>query len=173
MPVLDAAFVGKLTLPDIWSGPIIPPEQPPSGPVDPGFSAPPNWGLFPTHPIVIPPGMIDGVHPEHPIVIPPPTPPPGVPTHPIVIPPEVWPPDARPEHPIVLPPPPITYPPVPTHPIVLPDPPTDGGEPAPPEVLKNWDVVAYWRPDSGWGTAIVPSPTNPGVPTPAKVAPAT
>jgi hypothetical protein len=117
-------------------------------------------------PIVIPPGFIDGIHPEHPIVIPPPIPPTGQPphpAHPIVIPPDIgiWPPDAKPEHPIVIPPETPTDPPKPTHPIVLPP-------NQPPQVLSNWDVVAYWRPDSGWGTAIVPSPSHPGAPTPAK-----
>jgi hypothetical protein len=111
-------------------------------------------------PIYIPPGVIDGVHPEHPIVIPPPTQPgtPGTPTHPIVIPPDAAAPGV-PAHPIVIPPP--TTPGEPSHPIVLP--PNE-----PPKVLDNWDVVAYWKPDSGWGTAIVPSASHPGVPTPSK-----
>jgi hypothetical protein len=111
-------------------------------------------------PIYIPPGAIDGVHPEHPIVIPPPTAPGGGgehPAHPIVIPPDAAGP-GKPEHPIVIPP---TPPGQPSHPIVLP--PNE-----PPKPLENWDVVAYWRPDSGWGTAIVPSPSHPGVPTPSK-----
>jgi hypothetical protein len=115
---------------------------------------------FPTNPIVIPPGFIDGIHPEHPIVIPPPSIP-GTPAHPIVIPPEIWPPDSRPEHPIVIPPPPVVYPPRPTHPIEIPDP------PAPPQVLENWDVVCYWTEEGGWAMAIVPSESHPGVPTPA------
>ena len=186
MPVLDAVIIGKIHLPEVGGGPIYPPEggalpTPPPGlwppgsgidlpahPIAPGGPPPGIWPSpgYPAHPIVLPPGFIDGVHPEHPIVIPPP-PAPGHPAHPIVIPPEIWPPDARPEHPIVIPPPPVVYPPRPTHPIVLPDPPT--GQ---PEILSNWDVVAYWTPEGGWAMAIVPSETNPGVPTPARAMPA-
>jgi hypothetical protein len=91
---------------------------------------------------------------------------PGYPAHPIVLPPEIWPPDARPSHPIVIPPPPVVYPPLPTHPIVIPTPPTEGpGEP--PEVLENWDVVAYWTPEAGWALAIVPTESHPGHPSPS------
>jgi hypothetical protein len=159
--------------PGIWGG--VPPEYVDiGGPADqPGIWGGANEG-FPTHPIVIPPGFLDDVKPEHPIVIPPPTQPPGIwgggnepfPTPPIFIPPDlgIWGPnDPRPTHPIVLPPPTVTYPPQPTHPIVLPPP----GEEGPPEVLQNWDVVAYWTPSSGWGVAIVPTESHPGVPTPS------
>jgi hypothetical protein len=139
--------------PGIWPSP-----GHPAHPIAPGGSPPGIWGGgnegFPTHPIVIPPGFIDGVHPEHPIVIPPPAMP-GYPAHPIVIPPEVWPPDARPEHPIVIPPPPVVWPPRPTHPIVIPPPPEV------PEVMVNWEVVTYWNVESGWGVAIVPSGDQP------------
>jgi hypothetical protein len=146
--------------------PIAPGGRPPhpAHPIAPGGSVPPlgTWGGagegFPTHPIVIPPEFISDVHPEHPIVIPP-----VVPTHPIVIPPDVgiWPPDAKPEHPIVIPPPTTVWPPVPTHPIVIPP-------DAPPQVLENWNVVAYWTEEGGWGMAIVPSESHPGYPAPAK-----
>lgn len=156
---------GQPTPPDMtWGG------RPPPGSISGGpdwLPKPPLgiWGGgnegFPTHPIVIPPGFIDGVHPSHPIVIPPPAVP-GHPAHPIVIPPEVWPPDARPEHPIVIPPPPVVYPPRPTHPIVLPEPPTDGKPPV-IQILENWDVVATWTPEGGWGTSIVPSGDQPVV----------
>ena len=174
MPTLDAYIHGawtKITLPEVSTGPVPPgsgahPEHPivlPPGPDDPR----------PSHPIVIPPGFIDGVHPEHPIVIVPPRPP-GVPTHPIVIPPDlgIWPnpPEGQaplPSHPIVIPPPTVTDPPRPAHPIVLPDPPTDGGPSEPPQVMDNWDVVTYWTLEGGWAVAIVPSPSNPGVPTPS------
>jgi hypothetical protein len=118
---------------------------------------------MPTHPIVIPPEFISDVHPEHPIVIPPPAP--VFPAHPIVIPPDIgiWPPNAKPEHPIVIPPDTVVWPPnvKPVHPIVIPP---EG----PPQVLENWNVVAYWTPEGGWATAIVPSESHPGVPTPAK-----
>jgi hypothetical protein len=148
------------------------PMPPGGGPVDPGFGAPPGWGLRPSHPIVIPPGFIDGVHPEHPIVIVPSPIDPGFgappgwglrPTHPIVIPPDlgIWgPTDPRPTNPIVIPPPTVTDPPRPTHPIVIPP---EG----PPQVMANWDVVSYWTEEGGWAVAIVPSATNPGVPTPS------
>jgi hypothetical protein len=136
-------------------------------------------------PIVIPPGFIDGVHPEHPIVIVPPgiwggRPPeyvdiggPGAqpgPSHPIVIPPDlgIWgPTDPRPTHPIVIQPPTPTYPPRPTHPIVI-VPPTEEGKPPVVEVMENWDVVTYWNAESGWGVAVIPSASHPGVPTPSR-----
>lgn len=185
MPTLDAYIHGawtKITLPEVSTGPLPPgPGRPPSDAhpehpiVLPPGSPPGIWGganePFPTPPIFIPPGFIDGVHPEHPIVIPP-VRPPGYPAHPIVLPPEIWPnpPEGtapHPEHPIVIPPPPVFDPPRPAHPIVLPDPPTGGEPPKPPEVMKNWDVVSYWTPEGGWAVALVPSESNPGVPTPS------
>jgi hypothetical protein len=75
---------------------------------------------------------------------------------------DVWPPNAKPEHPIVIQPPTTIWPPLPTHPIVLPDDPSQ-----PPQVLENWDVIAYWTPTGGWAMAIVPSESHPGVPTPS------
>jgi hypothetical protein len=127
---------------------------------------PPEPGV-PSHPIVIPPGSIDGEHPAHPIVIPPPTLPDDPrPSHPIYIPPGIWgPTDPRPSHPIFIPPGP---PGEPAHPIVLPPEPPDGGTPAPPEILKNWDVLAYWTPVTGWGMGVFPSGEHPGYPTPSK-----
>lgn len=162
MATFDAVIVGKVTIPEVGGGPIVPPGQPPG-------LWPPGSGIeLPTHPIFLPPGFIDGVHPEHPIVIPPP-PSPGHPAHPIVIPPEIWPSPGRPTHPIVIPPPPVIWPPgpgidMPTHPIVIPP---DG----PPRVLENWDVKSYWTAEGGWSVAIVPSPEHPGVPTPSAATP--
>jgi hypothetical protein len=193
----------------------------PSHPIAPGGKPPGIWGGgnegFPTHPIVIPPGFIDGVHPEHPIVIPPPQQPPGIwggrppeyidiglpgpqpgpghPAHPIVIPPDlgIWPDDEKPTHPIVIPPPTVIWPPRPTHPIApggQPPTPTHpiapGGPPpypahpipptpthpivlppdGPPQVMENWDVVAYWTAEGGWAVAVVPVGDQP-VPTPS------
>jgi hypothetical protein len=135
MPVLDAVFVGKIHLPEVGGGPIIPPglPQPPLGiwgppqmppgiwPSPPG-SRPPDAGYFP--PGVGGPGSGQGGGwgPDYiwgggPGARPPIAPPgggaPGYPSHPWV------PPTGVPEHPIVLPPdtvPPVG-PPVPTHPI--------------------------------------------------------
>jgi hypothetical protein len=133
---------------------------------------------------VLPPGFIDGVHPEHPIVIPPPPVPPvgiwpspgypahpiapgGGPTHPIVVPPDIgiWPDAGKPAHPIVIPPDTVVWPPnvKPVHPIEIPP---EG----PPKVLENWDVIAYWTPEGGWGVAVVPTESHPGVPTPSAAA---
>ena len=58
MPILDAVIVGKVYLPDIWSGPILPPGQPPGG----GGGQPPLgiWGPTdprPTNPISGIPGL--------------------------------------------------------------------------------------------------------------------
>lgn len=153
--------------PGFWPGSPPPRPHPTPPPVISG--GPGSLPPFVMPPIVLPPGFIDGVHPEHPIVIVPPSDG-NHPMLPIVIPPDlgIWgPTDPRPTNPIVIPPPTPTYPPQPTHPIVLPDPPTDGGEPKPPQIMKNWDVVAYWTEEGGWAVAVVPSEEHPGVPTPA------
>lgn len=162
----------------VGGGPIYPPEEGggPPGDAHPEHPIvlPPEEPPYPAHPIVIPPGFIDGVHPEHPIVIPPPLtiwgPNDPRPTPPIVIPPEVFPPDARPEHPIVIPPPDLIIwggpydPPHPAHPIELPP---DGEGGVDPKPMENWDVKTYWTPEGGWAVALVPSESNPGVPTPS------
>jgi len=162
--ILDATFVGKIYLPDIGGGPIIPPQpgQPPGiwGPPGPWPTPPiapggPPPGIWPpagvvTPPIFYPPGIWGPTDPR-------PTPPinlpptgggqPGVPAHPIVIP---LPPDSdlKPEHPIYIPPQ-IWGPndPRPTPPIVIvPPPPPDGGsKPPPPE--GGWG----YSPEYGWG----------------------
>jgi hypothetical protein len=105
MPTFDAIITGKITLPEVSTGPLPPGEGSPPG----------IWGggnvPFPTPPIYIPvppPTEEGGATPEHPIYIP------VYPTHPIVIPvpPEMNP---HPEHPIAYPP--LVWPPLPAHPI--------------------------------------------------------
>src|SRR5215469_8438614 len=139
MPTIDVVIVGKLTTPEVSTGPV----PPPSG-----------GGEHPENPIYIP------VYPAHPIVIPLP-PLPADPPHaeqPIYLPPVVWPPlppkpplsiwgggnVPYPTPPIYLPVPqppiegggepvypahPIYMPVYPAHPIVLPP---DGDKPKPP-----------------------------------------
>jgi hypothetical protein len=156
MPGRPVVIVGEVYDPSLGVG---------GGPVYPPSGGQPG---YPTHPIYLP------GYPAHPI--PPviwPTPPggggqPGYPTHPIaptpghpiVLPPGTI-PGLKPEHPIYIPPP---VPGVPTHPIVIPPP----GSPDKPEIVENWDVKAFWTPDSGWTVAVVPSDQHPGVPTPSK-----
>ena len=186
---IDVVIKGKLYTPSIWSGPIIPPEQPPTEPPTGGGEHPAHpihLPVFPAHPIVIPPDFIGPGVPSHPIVLPPD--PPGIwgptdprpmppiylppitgaggehPAHPIVIPPGSI-DGEHPEHPIVIPPP---APGEPTHPIVIPPDPPSGGTPEPPEIMNNWDVKTYWTPLTGWGVAIVPSEEHSGVPVPSK-----
>lgn len=147
----------------VGGGPVLP-EGP--GETPPG-SPPSIWPGVPTHPIVIPPDFIAPGYPAHPIVIPPVIwPSPGHPAHPIVIPPDL--PvfgDAHPEHPIVIPPPTSIWPGgTPTHPIVLPP-------DSPPEPMPNWQVKAYWTEENGWGVALIPTESHPGVPTPSAAAP--
>ena len=141
MPTFDAVIVGKITLPEVSTGPL-PPGQPPLG----------IWGggnvPMPTPPIYIPivppnvvmPPIYIPVSPEHPIAVPPPGS--EVPTHPIYYPPVVWPPQppvsiwpspGHPAHPIAPGGPPPTIwpsPGRPTHPIYVPikpdRPPVDG-----------------------------------------------
>jgi hypothetical protein len=145
----------------VGGGPVYPPEG--------GGESPPGiWGPTdprPTPPIYFPPGGGGGGgpggRPEHPIAGPPdhiwgPTDP--RPTPPIYLPPGTIP--GFPSHPIVIPP---GEPGEPTHPIVLPPP----GGTEPPQVLKNWEVKTYWSASTGWGVAIVPSESHPGVPTPS------
>lgn len=197
MPVLDAVFVGKIHIPEVYQGPILPPGGGGDGgggtPTHPIYwppvisGGPGSLPPYPAHPIA--PGGAPGV-PTHPIYIP------GFPTHPIVLPPGFI-DGVHPEHPIVIPPPavpgypshPIVLPPEiwppdarPEHPIVIPLPPVvypprpthpialppgEGGKPD-PKPLENWDVIAYWTPEAGWAMAIVPSESHPGVPTPSK-----
>jgi hypothetical protein len=137
--------------PGIWPSP-----GHPSHPIAPGGPPP---GIWPS------PG-----HPAHPIA--PGGPPLGiwgggnmpVPTPPIYLPPETI-PGTKPEHPIYIPPSIWPSPGVPTHPIVLPPP---GSPPdQKPEILENWDVKTGWSAETGWVVAIVPSESNPGVPTPS------
>ena len=188
MPVYDAVFVGKIHLPEVGGGPIIPPGVPPSGNVPmppiyypPVISGGPGWlppmvGGGP----IIPPGsppviaggpgwlppmvgggpIIPGVPPSGNVPMPPIYYPPVFPSFPIVLPPDTI-PGLKPEHPIVLPPPSSGN--VPAHPIVLPPP----GSTEPPEVLANWDVKTAWTAQTGWIVAIVPSESHPGVPTPS------
>jgi hypothetical protein len=114
MPTFDAIITGKITLPEVSTGPLPPGTEPPLG----------IWGggnvPMPTPPIYIPvppPTEEGGAKPEHPIYIP------IYPSHPIVIPtPPVS--GAHPEHPIALPP--LVWPPLPAHPIA------PGGPPAHP-----------------------------------------
>ncbi len=163
MPVFDVTIVGKMSLPEIGGGPIIPAPQPPLGiwgPTDPRptppiyipVPPPPDSGLHPEHPIYIP------VYPAHPIVLP--LPPEGLhPMPPIYIPPQepplgIWgPDDPRPTPPIYIPVEglhpehPIYFPVEPTHPIVLPP---EGETPTPPP-----DMI---QPPSGaqgfWGYSV-------------------
>jgi hypothetical protein len=134
------------------------------GPVDPGYGAPPGWGLrpsqgpgfpthpiapggqppypsqgpgFPTHPIVIPPGGSEEPgHPAHPIA--------PTPGHPIVIPPDAVKPGV-PSHPIYLPPVisggPGSLPPYVSHPIAPGGPYPDQGLPG-PQPTPGWPPVA-------------------------------
>ena len=191
MAAIPVSFTGVMWYPDlsvgggpmpggpplgIWGGGNVPVPTPPiyypSPPVDPGYGVPVRPPGVPTHPIYYPPqiwGPTDP-RPSHPIA--PGGQPPGIwggggvpmPTPPIYLPPDTI-PGLKPEHPIYIPPS-IWGPtdPRPTHPIVLPPP----GSPDKPEVLENWDVKTYWSPVTGWGVAIVPSASHPGVPTPSK-----
>ena len=112
---------------------------PPSGPVDPGYSAPPGWGLYPSHPIAPggPPPVIwpSPGHPAHPIA-------PGGP------PPVIWPSPGHPVHPIAPggPPPWVSHPIPPT---VWPNPPGAGSGQTP--------VDPGFSAPPGWGL----KPTNP------------
>src|SRR6516162_1473886 len=138
MPVLDAVIIGKIHLPEIGGGPIVPPTQPPGIWPSPGV---------PTHPIYYPP-VISG--------------PPGPwPTPPIYLPPTlpgIWPSPGHPAHPIYYPPV-ISGPPGPwpTPPIYLPQPPEKPTEP--PSTDGKW---AY-SPIYGW--VWVPADSG-GKPTP-------
>jgi hypothetical protein len=76
---VEVKFTGVADTPKIWGGPpayvdIGLPEPPPGiwGGAPPWVdNTLPGWQPRPTHPIVIvPPGVIDGVHPEHPIYLP-------------------------------------------------------------------------------------------------------
>ena len=175
MPVFDVTIVGKMSLPEIGGGPIIPPGQPQPplgiwGPTDPRptppiyvpVPPPPESGLSPEHPIYIP------VYPAHPIVLPlPPTDarpmppiyiPPGHPDNSLPEqPPGIWgPTDPRPTPPIYIPiegahpEHPIYFPVEPTHPIVLPP---DGETPEPPPGMVQpptgqpgfWGYSAYYN----------------------------
>jgi hypothetical protein len=135
MPTFDAVIVGKITLPEVSTGPLPPGTEPPLGiwgPTDPR----------PTPPIYIPvppPTEEGGAKPEHPIYIP------VWPAHPIVIP---VPPDlgAHPEHPIAYPP--LVWPPLPTHPIA------PGGPPPHP-------AHPIHLPPGIWGGGNVPMPSPP------------
>jgi hypothetical protein len=149
MAQYDAVFVGKIHLPEVGGGPIIPPELPGAppgiwGPTDPRPTPPIYLPVVPPN-VVMPPIYIP-VYPSHPIAIRPPgTEVPPRPEHPI--PPVVWPPlperpplgiwgptDPRPQPPIyipIAPPPvegeahpehPIYFPIYPAHPIVIPGP---------------------------------------------------
>jgi hypothetical protein len=155
MPTLDAVFVGKITLPEVSTGPVPPgPGQPPGiwGPTDPR-PTPPIYlpvvppGLKPEHPIFIP------VVPSHPIFLPGP----GAPTHPI--PPVIWPPQppvtiwpspGHPAHPIAPGGPPPTIwpsPGQPTHPIyipVKPDKPPVEGQPEHPIYFPVYPEHPIW-----------------------------
>ena len=63
MPVLDAVIIGKIHLPEIGGGPIVPPTQPPGIWPSPGV---------PTHPIYYPPVISGppGPWPTPPIYLP-------------------------------------------------------------------------------------------------------
>src|SRR6186997_1843677 len=132
-----------------------PPVQPPTGPVDPGYSPPwaqvPGGGGFP--PVIWP-----RPHPSHPIMLP------GMPgwgsggVRPPTQPPRPWDP-AFPTNPIQLPPwaggwqphPDNTLPPVGTTPPV--EPPTGGGQPAypmPPAAFVPIPLVAVFVPGIGY-----------------------
>lgn len=143
MPVFDAVFVGKIHLPEIGGGPIIPPgmPQPPlgiwGGPWQPPYPAHPIYNPpYPSHPIVIPPEQPPGQpplgiwggpwqppYPDHGL--------PPYPSHPIVLPP-TDPGDTVPVDPGYFPPG-----------VAVPVPPPEGGEPT-----KAY-VVAYTRTPSG------------------------
>jgi hypothetical protein len=148
MSTYDAVFVGKITLPEVSTGPV-PPQ--PGGPVatppiyipvvPPGAPEHPIYiPVFPSHPIVLPPDNVGD-----PPVVWPPLPPlsiwpsPGHPAHPIAPggpPPGIWPgpnppyvdigfpgPQPMPTPPIyipIVPPPEAGAPPEVTHPIYLP-----------------------------------------------------
>jgi hypothetical protein len=135
MPTFDAVFVGKITLPDVSTGPV---------PVPPGFPAhpiAPGGGVVmpPIYLPVVPPGA-----PEHPIYIP------VYPSHPIVLPPEhvggppvVWPPL-----------PPLTIWPEPQPPYV------DIGGPAQPPPLGIWGGGGVPMPNPPIYIPIVPPPVE-------------
>lgn len=192
--ILDAVIVGKIHLPDIWGGPIVPPGQPPVG-QPPGIWPSPGYPAHPIapggpppsvqHPIVLPPNSIWPGVPAHPIVIVPPGSIwPGVPTHPIVLPlppegqpPGIWPSPGYPAHPIAPggPPPSIwPGPGYPAHPIELPTPPDQPPTEAPPPIDANWKWA--WSPSQGWHPAYVPEggkPQPPPVPESPSVQPLT
>lgn len=144
----DLSIGGGPILPPAGGGLPVYPSHPiviPPGAIDGTHPEQPIYlPIYPSHPIVIPPGAIDGTHPEHPIYLP------VYPSHPIVIPPESIGP-GLPEHPIVLPPyVDIGLPPFPAHPIA------PGGQPGQPP-----------RPDH----SLPPFPTNPIVIPPEAIIP--
>ena len=174
MPILDACIVGKIYLPEIWSGPIVPPSQPPGGGLPPlGI-----WGPTdprPTPPIYFPPQQPPSGGP--PVVTPPiyypPVPGwPSIPPYPGqmppgTVPPQIWPSPGHPAHPIVIPPPPgggeppVIWPgpgippegqaPLPEHPIVIPPP---GEPPTEPPGLTD---PGHWGYSLKYGCVWVPA----------------
>jgi hypothetical protein len=177
MPVLDAVFVGKVYLPEISQGPIVPPPGSGGGvPVFPAHPiAPGGGGGVVSPPIYYPPSIWPGpggpVFPAHPIAPggPPPvagwTPPGYHPAHPIAPggqPPGIWGGGNMP-----VPVPPIFYPPVfPVQPLPPIPPPGGGGTPPGGGMDGNWEWV--WTPGAGWNLGFVPGdkPTPPGGTTP-------
>jgi len=115
MPTIDVVIVGKLTTPEVSTGPVPPQPGVPAHPIV--IPEPPLgiWGggnvPYPTPPIYIPvpPPSGGGEHPENPIYIP------VYPAHPIVIPLPPLPADPpHAEQPIYLPP--VVWPPLPPKP---------------------------------------------------------
>jgi hypothetical protein len=181
MPVLDATFVGKLYLPEVGGGPIIPPGQPvepplgiwgPPGPwptppiyipVPPPDEKPPEGGAppgEPAHPIYIP------VYPAHPIIIPLPPDPGEEPDPPYVWPPQIWggpiiPPEGKPpgtpSHPWVPP----SSGAHPEHPIYIPAPPGQGGTPEHPIYLPVYPTHPIVLPPEGEHPKPPPDMINP------------
>jgi hypothetical protein len=171
MPQFDVVFVGRMILPEVSTGPIIPPSVPPgywggvapplpTHPIAPGGPPPGYWGGYrPPYvdiggpgPQPVPPGYWGGGNvpmPSPPIYLPPsPGSPPGSPPIAAQLPVFPW----TPQHPIELPPD-DTHP---EHPIVLP-PTTPDGRPI------DWKTA--WTPMSGWivvGIPTVPVPTPSG-----------
>ena len=148
MPTLDVTIIGKMVLPDIWAGPILPPTQPPI--------QPPQAPVYPTHPIYLPPIAGWPSIPPHPGQAPPGAQPPSI-----------WPSPGHPAHPIVIPPPPgggeppVICPgpgippegqaPLPEHPIVIPPP---GEPPTEPPGLTD---PGHWGYSLKYGWVWVPA----------------
>jgi hypothetical protein len=185
MPVLDAVFVGKVYLPEIYQGPILPPggggtPLPPWYPGHPEHPIPPTvWPNPPGQGPGNPPGFWGGSAPWPGYPMPPMAPggPPPYPSHPI--PPTVWPnppgggappsaggPPPHVEHPIPptvwpnppqpLPPNPPWWPGHPEHPI----PPVVWPDPpAPAGTLIEWKSA--WSPTTGWIVVGVPNVPHP------------